>query len=354
MEAVVHEGACASDSQSTVCHASDIIVPFLLARSAEFRILSDLRRKGWENPKGDSYFRSQRRNADSSSEKNAKYFYKLMRAIGEEIHQATNAFWVPRSDTGPPKILDMCMAPGGFLETAMNKNPRSEALAFSLPTSCGGHKSRLPKNLKVDQRFLDINMLAADMGANTIPSDHPEAKMFLKKHLKQENLFDLVICDGQVLRTHVRPDYREKSEARRLTVTQLALGLTHVRTGGTMIVLLHKLEAWDTANLVFDFWKFSSVRLLKPQEGHAKRSSFYLVATKIQTQHPHAIKTIEKWKHVWQVSTFGSTEELKQLLWKDRHRVEEFLSVFGKELVDLGREIWRVQSDALAKANFTQ
>ena len=50
--------------------------------------------------------------------------------------------------------------------------------------------------------------------------------------------FDLVICDGQVLRTHARAGYKEAREARKLIVTQLALGSEHVRQGETMVVLL--------------------------------------------------------------------------------------------------------------------
>jgi len=53
-------------------------------------------------------------------------------------------------------------------------------------------------------------------------------------------------------------------EARRLAVTQLAIGLEHVKIGGTMVVLLHKVEATDTVSLLYRFSKFSSVKLFKP------------------------------------------------------------------------------------------
>ncbi|KAI9897313.1 hypothetical protein N3K66_007169 [Trichothecium roseum] len=44
--------------------ASSIIAAFLAKNSCEFQRLSELRKKGWENPQGDAYFRKQRHNAD--------------------------------------------------------------------------------------------------------------------------------------------------------------------------------------------------------------------------------------------------------------------------------------------------
>lgn len=115
-----------------------------------------------------------------------------------------------------------------------------------------------------------------------IPKDHPDQLNFLPKGFGDGRLFDTVICDGQVLRTHTRASYRENREARRLTVTQLALGLENIKPGGTMIVLLHKVEAMDTVELLYQLNRFSTVRLFKPATSHAKRSSFYMVASDIQ------------------------------------------------------------------------
>ncbi|KXG49408.1 uncharacterized protein PGRI_032780 [Penicillium griseofulvum] len=333
-------------------YASKTIVPYLNKQSSEFRELSLLRKKGWENPKGDVYFRAQRRNADQSSEKNDIHFHNLMKKIGEELHQSSNAFKIQSRYKGGPTILDTCMAPGGFLETALKLNPHSRAVAFSLPASCGGHKIRLPRAFQVDVRHLDVTMLAADMGVNNVPQDHPDAHNFLPQQLGQGEAFDLVICDGQVLRTHLRAPYREKVEARRLTATQLVLGLQHLRNGGTMVVLLHKLEAWDTANLIWQFTRFASVKLIKPKTGHAKRSSFYLVAKDIQDNHPEAVRNLLKWKKIWRLATFGSEAECRKEILDDCLRVEDFIANFGPRLVELGREIWKVQADALAKAPF--
>lgn len=247
------------------------------------------------------------------------------------------------------------MAPGGFLMKALEKNTGSHCLAFSLPVSDGGHKVLLPASADVEQRLLDIAMLAADMGVRDIPEEHPDAANFLPQQLKPDQLFDLVVCDGQVLRTHTRATYREKREAWRLTITQLALGLEHLAPGGKMIILLHKVEAWGTVDLLWTFAQFSSIRLFKPKQGHAKRSSFYLIASNIQSQHPEAIRAVEGWKESWKYATLRTDEEYHEFVKayaKEKPSAEQVLEEFGPRLVELGRNVWKVQADALAKAPF--
>ncbi|KAK6949831.1 hypothetical protein Daesc_008152 [Daldinia eschscholtzii] len=341
------------EQSSSYVDPSNIIKTYLLERSEEFREINELRQRGWDNPEGDSFFQKQRQNADRSDEQTATYFFKLMIRIGHELHRSTGAF-ATQPGSQHPNILDMCMAPGGFLEVALSKSPASSALAFSLPVSDGGHKVFLRKDLDVEIRYLDVTMLAADMGVDKIPKDHPDADRFLPSQLDQHIYFDPVFCDGQVLRTHSRAPYRAQREAKRLTATQLALGLNHLRPGGTMIVLLYKLEAWDTVNILWIFSKFSVVKLVKPKSGHAKRSSFYMVATNIQSRHPDAIQAIDTWKAAWKVATFGSDEEYQRMIWNGELDVEQLLDEFGLELMALGKEIWRVQADALAKAPFIQ
>ncbi|KAI1396123.1 FtsJ-like methyltransferase-domain-containing protein [Hypoxylon fuscum] len=322
--------------------------------SPEFRELDELRQRGWKNPDGDTFFQKQRRNADNCDDRSAVHFYNMMKRIGQELHKSTHAFATPKHHSRQPRILDMCMAPGGFLEVALSKTPGAEALAFSLPIASGGHKVFLRTAANVEQRFLDITMLAVDMGVEEIPEDHPDASRFLSRHFKPDQLFDLVLCDGQVLRTHERAAYRENREARRLMVTQLALGLGHLQPGGTMVVLLHKLEKYDTANLVRTFSNFSSVRLFKPKSSHTIRSSFYMVATNVQSNHPEAIRAVESWKATWKAATFRTDEEYQQVLHRDEGSVGEILQEFGQEMVSLGRDIWKVQIDGLAKAPFIQ
>ncbi|PYH75379.1 hypothetical protein BO82DRAFT_360071 [Aspergillus uvarum CBS 121591] len=233
-----------SDNQSP----SYAITQYLLREVPEFWRLPKLRQKakcqkGWENPEGDQFFEKQRKTADNADKKTAKHFFRMMKNIGHDMHQMTDVFCINGLNPDKQAILDMCVAPGGFLATALRINPQARAIGFSLPKSEGGHNVLLPKHHNVSLKFLDITLLATDMGRLDIPNGHPDAGKFLPRQFSSEQRFDLVICDGQVLRTHERATYREHREARRLTLTQLALGLEHVKLGGTMIVLLHKVES---------------------------------------------------------------------------------------------------------------
>ncbi|KAK1974206.1 hypothetical protein LZ30DRAFT_775460 [Colletotrichum cereale] len=314
--------------------------------------LHEIRQQGWNNPQGDKYFRQQRKQADKADTRTARIFYTMMQKIGQEIHLATNAFLIQKDGSSQPKVLDMCMAPGGYLETVLKMNPKARAVGFSLPVESGGHRVLLPPQKRVELRLLDITMLAEDMGVTDVPVEHPEHAKFLLRQLNPEDLFDLVLCDGQVLRTHSREDYREKREARRLTLTQLALGLQHTRPGGTMVVLLHKLEAWDTVLLLYTFRAFSTVTLFKPTTSHAKRSSFYMVARNIQSQQAEATRAVERWKTIWKAATLKNDEEYWTALRQGEPSVEKVLGEFGPELVEMGKVIWDTQAKALAEAPF--
>ena len=244
------------------------------------------------------------------------------------------------------------MAPGGFLASVLDINPEANALAFSLPATEGGHNVLLPSSSNVETKLLDITMLAADMAVSDIPAKHPDAENFLPGQFIDRAAFDLVICDGQVLRTQKRASYGETREARRLIVTQLALGLEHVRPGGTMVVLLHKVEAPETMSFLHTFSKFSSLRLYKHTKYHAMRSSFYMVATNIQRQHREVDVAIDAWKKVWRVATLGTDEEYGNICGMEPLKVQAMLENFGTELVSLAKNIWMIQASALERGSF--
>ena len=276
----------------------------------------------------------------------------MMKEIGQDMNQRTDVFRIKSACPGPHYILDMCMAPGGFLETALMVNPRARATGFSLPRREGGHKVLLPKTYNVSLKFLDITLLAADMGRVEIPNDHPDAKRFLPRQFAPGQAFDMVICDGQVLRCHDRAAYRERREATRLTLTQLALGLEHVKPGGTLIVLLHKLEALDTVKLLYTFASFSSIQLFKHDKFHAKRSSFYLIATNIRSDGLEAATAVKEWKRLWDIATFGTDDMYHHARHQCGPHIDLILEEFGPRLAMIGKHIWEIQADALARAPF--
>ncbi|KAI9890352.1 MAG: hypothetical protein M1814_004262 [Vezdaea aestivalis] len=331
--------------------ANALVRHFLLEKSQIYAELQVLREKGWADPRGDQYFAAQRRRADTADSKMAWIFFKMMQGIAREMNSATGALDIQESHDGSQAILDFCTAPGGYLDTAMDLNPKAQARAFSLPVQQGGHKILMPRRWGVTIDFLDITMLAEDMGHTVIPSDHPDFENFQPRRLPKASKFDLIICDGQVLREHKRAKYRENHEALRLTSVQLALGLEHIKAGGTMVILLHRLEAWNNLATMFRFSKFSTVKTFKPQYSHSKRSSFYFVAKNVQSDHEEALHAMEIWKSTWRTATFGDNQDLKSIHTADLE-AKEVIQQFGQDLIKLGNPIWSIQARALAQASF--
>ncbi|KAI8945570.1 hypothetical protein F4801DRAFT_594023 [Xylaria longipes] len=335
-------------------YANEQIKLYLLERVPKFRALTEAREKGWKNPAGDVYFAKQRDQADNCNDEQARYFFEMMKDVGRKIHRATGVFNIRTPGGGPSRILDMCMAPGAFLDLAMEHNPKAHAQAFSLPLEKGGHKVLIPPHPNIAISFVDITMLGADMGLDAIPQEHPEAQDFLPRHVPPEDAFDIAICDGQVLRKHHRAAYRERREAARLMFTQLAIALEHMKPGGTMLVLLHKVESWRCALVLRAFYGFSEVRLFKQRRAHAKRSSCYMVATNIQPQHQDAVRAVSTWKMLWKAATFDTEEEFCRLSLSLEPEVEQVLEDFGPVLVKLGTKVWETQANALEKAPFVR
>ncbi|KAH8754539.1 hypothetical protein F5883DRAFT_184162 [Diaporthe sp. PMI_573] len=365
----VHEDV--TEGCQTDAPANTRIKDYLTKEVPEFVALCAIRekKKGWKNPAGDRFFEVGRKQADQGTRKTQIFFKKMMRNIAEEMQKATGAFSTFGAEKAAEKgrqtrILDCCMAPGAYLQAALEHNPGAHALAFTLPPEKGGHVPLLDcdGSRGLDLRLLDLTMLAADMGvtAEQIPKDHPEAADFLPRQVEDGQDFDLVICDGQVLRTHEphRAAYQESRDARRLSLTQFVLGLDHLRPGATMIILLHKVENWVNVRLMYTFSKFSHVQLFKPGSGHAKRSSFYMVATDIRSEHPLAKKAVTEWKEQWKQATFTSDEEFSEAVsaasLQGRRDVDLVLNEFGPELIRLGRKVWKIQTEALEKAPFNR
>ncbi|KAJ2990417.1 hypothetical protein NUW58_g2964 [Xylaria curta] len=357
--------------------ASKQIRDYLLERVPKFRELTELRDKGWRNPAGDEYFAKQRRQADNSDDQQAEYFFSMMKRNAEcqtakdtrhgvyqtlpfmvsgspVLHHIAGSM-MPDLDISTNTLLrPQCMAPGGFLYLAMKYNPGAYAQAFSLPVEKGGHKVLLPQHPNITVDYVDITMLGADMGVDAIPQDHPDAHNFLPRKFYSRDAFDLVICDGQVLRTHSRAAYRGIREPSRLILTQLTIALEHIVPGGNMLVLLHKVETWRCVLVLRAFSRFSNVQLFKPRTAHAKRSSCYMVASNIQPQHEDAIRAVREWKRLWRTATFNTEEEYASFALSLEPKVEGVLQDFGPKLMDLGKSVWETQAIALARAPFVR
>jgi 23S rRNA U2552 (ribose-2'-O)-methylase RlmE/FtsJ len=321
-----------------------------------YRRLSEIREQGWKSKGGDDHFKNLRSKADNASAEVSNTFFNQMVENGNELQNAISGFKITRrvSHNSPPdSILEFGTAPGGFLQVALEVNSYASATAFTLPVESGGHPVRIdPRKLaaKVDLRDADITLFAADIGATAIPTDNPDfASFFLDRQIPETTEFDLVICGAGVLRTHERAAYREHRETRRLASTQLALGLEHIREGGTFIMLFHRIENWEVVKLLHVFDKFSDVQVFKPRRTHAIRSSFYLVAKNVRSSDGLARDLVQQYKEEWKVATFGSDEEFQRMVHKDDERVDDVLEAYGDKLGKLGRRVWETQATALGR-----
>jgi len=279
----------------------------------------------------------------------------MMRQIGDELQRATRALTPPTENNNLVQVLDICMAPGGYTASALKYNPGAKTYGISLPVNAGGHEvllRDLPSG-KSTILYLDVTMLAAEFGTDVIPTTHPNPESFLMDRPFLGQRFDLVFCDGQVLRTHERPEYREQLEPRRLTVSQLIFALQRIRTGGTLIMLLHKVERWQTTELLYLFSHFSAVRLWKPKKKHATRSSFYMIARDMKPESIAAREAVEGWKKQWWEATFGGENGTGEFIERvEEGKVEKVLKEFGERLVELGGDVWEIQGNALKTAPF--
>ncbi|KAK4160729.1 S-adenosyl-L-methionine-dependent methyltransferase-like protein [Cladorrhinum sp. PSN259] len=353
-------------------HATALVKEYLLEHLPVYRELCDIRKELWAMEEGDAYFQRQREQTDNASHQMKKGMFSLMRAICLEIDAATSGLTIRARRKHRPAILDLCMAPGGFAMAAMNLNRSAIIRGITLPTSQGGHEMMLRKFSETDPEakvfvdFRDITMLSDEMGVakSSIPPDHPDASSFSSDRPFEEEKFDLVFCDGQVLRTHERGEYREKVESTRLLTSQLVLALQRIRWGGTMVILLHRAESWRTVKLIHTFSLFSErVELFKPLKAHKMRSSFYMVAKNVKPGRDAALEAVNVWKEQWKQATFGVVEvadggetneegERSTTEWKEdsEEKVKAVLEEYGDDLVRMMEPIFATQAAALRNA----
>lgn len=310
--------------------------------------------QGWSNPEGEEYFKKSKYHTDNADLFTSKNFLRMMRGVSNKMQEATGVFSLSAKR---PSILGFGFAPGGFIEKALNVNPTATATGVSLPDKVGGIPV-LVKDERLTTVYADITLMAGDMGISheNIPASHPDANNFLKKKIRPSARFDLVTSEGGVLRPHVARlgSHRDQREAHRLKASQLALGLSRVKLGGRMIILMHKAEAWNSLCLFYTFSKFAKIRLFKPDQEHQFKSSFYMIATEIQSQSDEAEIAVKQWTQEWKVATFGTDDEYQQVVRQNTLEVEMVLREFGEQWIRLSEDVWNMQLKGLKTKSFTQ
>lgn len=312
--------------------------------------------QGWQNPAGDTFFEKRRQQSINADERSQKILFDMMGRIAEEMNASTGAFNISNA---MPAVLDLCVAPGGFVKHILQINPFASVDAFSLLEQQGGHKMRIPfgrTDSRVSVTFQDVTLFADEFGLPDMFKDPKNETNLALRWPYMTDRYDMVICDGQVPRQNqVENDYLEPL---RLTYSQLFLGLKRVASGGTMIVLLHRSGRVRIFRLLRMFCRFSQVQIFKPVKAHAIKSSFYLVAKNIQPDSPGCVAAMNLFKLIWQRATLKDKSASSTLLFKDLVQVERSLQPelkdFGEKFVELTRHTWKIQADALEKAPFTK
>ncbi|KAJ2987331.1 hypothetical protein NUW54_g9456 [Trametes sanguinea] len=215
----------------------------------ELRELRRLRGQGWRDDRLDKHFSSQRQRADRPPIHSQQYWYREMANIMDELDTA--AEFIPK--LGPLDFLDLGCAPGGFSLHVLRTNPEARGVGLSLSESQGGHAFLLDESYRSRFEHKEQDLLEYDHFPQAC-----HAAGALRRTLPTAFLghFDLVVMDGQSLRTYHPsnvPDtpYTAKPCCFALLLTQLIIALSSVRPGGTIVAKMFHPECYPAAHLIY-------------------------------------------------------------------------------------------------------
>ncbi|THY89335.1 NAD(P)-binding protein [Aureobasidium pullulans] len=325
-----------------------------LSKDTNYVRLSRLQEEVWNSQEGDKHFAERYYRADHASNRDQQRFLRMMVRIGDQLNIKTSAFQLPSAE---PKVLDFCMAPGGFVKTALKINENAKVESFSLPPEQGGHRVLIARK-STAITFMDVTMFAGEFGLPDVPEHQTEWAGMRQEWPYSTSHYDLIICDGAVLRKQYPEDHKASIERVRLTCAQLYLGLKRIRNGGNMITLLHKTNNLRNFRLIHMFYQFSSVQLFKPLSAHTINSSFYLVAKDVESDSQACLEAMALFKTIWEYATFDSASEETFRLCTEFTLQENSLSLeveeFGPRYIESARPIWNIQAAALDKQFVTK
>ncbi|KAL2836878.1 hypothetical protein BJY01DRAFT_238090 [Aspergillus pseudoustus] len=273
--------------------------------------------------------------------------------IGNDLAAATG---ILEFDCPCPRILDLCMAPGGFSSTARKYLPNSVINAITLPVELGGYQVMVDGIQ--DIRYADITMYVEEMvPGEGAPVGHPDAGKFNITRPFLQSQYDIVFCGGAVGKNHPREEYRNDCEGSRLTSSQMVFALGRLKPGGSLVLLLHRVESWDTVCVLHAFNQFSDIQLFKHPVFHAITSSFYMVARNINLEHGTVKHLIHYWRSLWKYLTFKEFSDIVppslSLYEPEPELVRQLQDGFGGQFTELARPVWTIQAKALRAQHFT-
>lgn len=279
----------------------------------------------------------------------------MTKQIGKGLASKTNIFML---ESACPKVLDLCMAPGGFTATATENLSNPLIDAVTLPPEIGGYEV-MAKDVCQNIIHADITMYLMEMAEKEdVPLGHPDSNNFDMSRPFLSNLYDIIFCGGAVGRSHPRESYRSDCESQRLRVSQLVFAINRLKPGGSIVLLLHRVESWDTVCLLHACNAFSTIQLYKHPNAHSITSSFYLVAKNVDLDHHAARESIAYWKNLWKYLTFKGFEDIplpQSSLYEYQNAfVQGLLDEFGAQFLRMAQPVWKIQAEALRNAPFTQ
>ncbi|KAI9063801.1 hypothetical protein FKP32DRAFT_1592034 [Trametes sanguinea] len=271
----------------------------------------------------------------------------------------TAAEFIPK--LGPLYFLDLGCAPGGFSLHVLRTNPEARGVGLSLSESQGGRAFLLDESYRSRFEHKEQDLLEYDHLPQAC-----HAAGALRRTLPTAFLghFDLVVMDGQPLRTYRPANMPDTPNTASpccfaLLLTQLIIALSSVRPGGTIVAKMFHPECYPAAHLIYLLDAISDTLIVhKPSGMHATRASFYVIAKGVAGE-PGRARLMEQYLdglralwHAFECGELARATRPAEECYGDLDfiiKAEDILDMDGylPRLIELGRPVWATQAKAL-------
>ena len=92
-----------------------------------------------------------------------------MLRIADEMERVTGALRIKPEPHRDTRVLDICMAPGGYTIAALKYNPKAKVYALTLPEEQGGHPIIIDKGKLAGCQMLDVTRIIKEYGLTFSP-----------------------------------------------------------------------------------------------------------------------------------------------------------------------------------------
>ncbi|KAK1147373.1 hypothetical protein N8T08_001454 [Aspergillus melleus] len=313
--------------------------------------LQDLKMKALDNPDADKFPKARRREAASTRQKTKEGLFRIMETVGEYLAADTKVFDL---HTSTPQILDLCMSPGGIAASVEKVLPESTIDAIILSTPLGGYNVMNPQ---IFRSIMHTDTTIYDLVDEGVVEKDIETRLFDITRPYLGDPYDLIFCGSAVTKEQPRGEYHSYCEAIRLSVSQLVFALDRLKKGGSLVLLLHQIDAWHTVCILHALSRFADIQVYKHPEIHAIKSPFYLVAKNVNLNHEHVKQTITNWRDLWRYLGFKDHADAARMTWRydeidNDEGLKREVQQFGPRFLELARPVWKIQAIAMRRASF--